>query len=225
MFTLVFDTTGCGCTIALSKEGKIIATYEKMMDFGQSEVLIPQIQNLLAANNIKFSDISSLFVCAGPGSFTGVRSSISAARVFGFASSGIKVGGRSAFDAYVYSFNQDELAKKNAVIIETRREDFYVQMYDKNLNKIGEPKALSREEIIDELKADGEKISVCGDGVSRFLASPSGLVFHSIKMNDFLSAENLVKAAQKALSENKINYPKPLYLRAPDVCAPNKQII
>lgn len=222
MFTLVFDTTGCGCTVALAKEGHVVAAYEKMMDFGQSEILMPQIQNILNANNIKFTDISSLFVCVGPGSFTGVRSSISAARVFGFALPQIKVGGISAFDAYAYSFNQNELSKKNAVIIETRRDDFYVQLYDKNLNKIGEPEALSREDIIEELKSDGEKVSVCGDGVSRFLASPSGLPFHAIKMNDFLSAENLVKAAQKILSENKINYPKPLYLRAPDVCVSGK---
>ena len=222
MFTLVFDTTGSGCSIALSKNGQIMSTYEKMMDFGQSEVLIPQIQNILSANSINFSDVSSLFVCVGPGSFTGVRSSISAARVFGVASPRLKIGGISAFDAYAQSFDKNDLSGKNAVIIETRRDDFYIQIFDKNLNKVTEPQALSREEIIEALKEYGETISLCGDGVMRFLSVPSGLCLNAIKMQETLPVEALVQAAQKALSENKINYPKPLYLRAPDVCVPNK---
>ncbi len=222
MFTLVFDTTGAGCSVALSKEGKIISTFEKMMDFGQSEVLIPQIKNMLDSNKVSFEEISSLFVCVGPGSFTGVRSSISAARVLGFASPQTKVGGISAFDAYICSFEGKEAAKKNAVIIETRRDDFYVQIFDENLNKITEPQALLREEIVEILKEYGETVSLCGDGVMRFLSMPSGLCLHTIKTQDFLPVKFLVKAAEKALSENKINYPKPLYLRAPDVCVVNK---
>ena len=180
MYNLTFDTTGSSCSIILQKDEEIIGVYEKTMDFGQSEELMVQIQKILDANNLKFSDIEALFVCVGPGSFTGVRSSISAARVFNIACPKLRVGGISAFDAYINVFNEDELSEVNAVIIETRRDDFYVQIFDKKLNKISDAMALERETIIDALKEFGCSVSLVGDGVERFLYTPSGLCLKTI---------------------------------------------
>ena len=153
MYTLSFDTTGASCSIILKNDDKIISKFEEIMDFGQAEVLLPQIQKMLADENINFNNLEALFVCVGPGSFTGVRSSIAAARVFALALPKLKVGGVSAFDAYVKSFTETEIAEKNAIIIETRRDDFYVQIFDKHLNKITEPQALRREIISSLCKA------------------------------------------------------------------------
>ena len=178
------------------------------------------MQNMLKSNNITFSDIAALFVCVGPGSFTGVRSSISAARVFNIACPNLKVGGISAFDAYINVLSEEELAEVNAVIIETRRDDFYIQTFDKKLNKISEAMALERETIIDVLKDFGCNVSLVGDGVERFLMQPSGLCLKTIKILDSLPIKILAQTGLKQLENKKLNYPKPLYLRAPDVTMP-----
>ena len=222
MYSLTFDTTGTSCSIILKKDSETICVYEKTMDFGQSEELMIQIQSMLKKNNIKFSDIEALFVCVGPGSFTGVRSSLSAARVFNIACPSLKVGGISAFDAYINILREEELAEINAVIIETRRDDFYVQLFDKKLNKISEATALEKETIIDALKEFGCGVTLVGDGVERFLSTPSGLCLKTIKILDSIPIETLAQTGLKQLKDKKINYPKPLYIRSPDVSLPKQ---
>lgn len=222
MYSLAFDTTGAGCGIVLAEDDKILSTFEKAAEFGQAEILMPQIKKMLQEQNLAFKDLGALFVCVGPGSFTGVRSSIAAARVLAFAAPNLKLSGVTAFEAYLEALSEDEVAEKNAVIIETRRDDFYVQLFDNKLQKITEPAALSYEETLKFLKQGGRLVSLIGDGVERFLDRPSGLTLHAIKMYGALPVSALMKAGQKLLKEKKLNYPKPLYLRAPDVTIPSK---
>lgn len=139
MYTLAFDTTANGVSVLLSKDGRTIDLFQEEMDFGQAEVLIPEIRNTLEAENLQFKDLGLAVVCTGPGSFTGVRSSISAARAFGLACPKTKIIGVSAFEAYAHSLDAEETAKINAVIIETKREDFYYQLFDEKLKKLPNP--------------------------------------------------------------------------------------
>ena len=118
--------------------------------------------------------------------------------------------------------SEDELSDINAVIIETRRDDFYIQIFDRNHNKISEAMALNRETIICALKEFGCGVSLVGDGVERFLCTPSGLCLKTIKILDSLPIKALAQTGLKQLKDKKINYPKPLYLRAPDVSIPKQ---
>ena len=127
---------------------------------------------------------------------------------------------RTAFDAYVLGLDENERADVNAVIIETKREDFYIQLFDKDLKKLTPPQALAYEDIMPLLR--GKKVSLIGDGVERFLSRPSGLFFHSIQMPESLDINLLAKAGIKQYQDKRLDYPKPLYLRAPDVSTPKK---
>ncbi len=220
MYTLSFDTTAAACSIILQKNEQTISLFSQTMEFGQAEVLLPQIKRMLALAKIEFADLGALFVCVGPGSFTGVRSSISAAKVFNLACPLLKVIGVSAFDAYKMTFSDNDIAESNAVIIETRREDFYIQIFDKHMQKTTEPQVLMRDDIISLLK--GGVVSLAGDGVERFLSTPSGLNIHTVKMFDNLPIETLSTAGKQMLAAKKLNFPKPLYLRAPDVTIPSR---
>ena len=220
MYILAFDTTAAACSILLQQDDKVLSRFHETMDFGQSEVLIPAISEMLLQNNLKFTDLGLLLVCVGPGSFTGVRSSISAARTFPLACPQLALGGVSAFDAYVLGLEDSERADINAVIIETKREDFYIQLFDKDLQKLTPPQALAYEDILPLLR--GKKVSLIGDGVERFLSRPSGLSLHSIQMPESLDIELLAKAGIKQYQDKRLDYPKPLYLRAPDVSTPKK---
>ena len=200
MYTIAFDTTAASCSVALMKDDKLLDSFVEEMDFGQAEVLIPAIRDLLAKHNLEVRDLGLMVVCVGPGSFTGVRSSISAARAY----------------AYALSWNPEEIAPVNAVIIETKREDFYYQLFDEHLNKISDPSAAVRDDIITALR--DKKVTFVGDGVERFLASPTGLSIHAIVMKPHLDVEDLARCGLRKFNRKTTDYPKPLYLRAPDVC-------
>lgn len=216
MLTLAFDTTADCCAIVLLHDNKIVEKFSEEMDFGQAETLMPQIQKMLQSQNLTFADLNLLAVCIGPGSFTGVRSSIAAARAFGLACPNLKVTGVTAFEAYAHSLDMSELSDYNAVIIETKRADFYFQLFNGRLEKLCDAEALPYEEIISRLK--GKTVTLIGNGVERFLDRPSGLVLHTIRMDKTASITDLAACAIQKMNNKKLNYPKPLYLRAPDVC-------
>ncbi len=216
MYTLVFDTTANSCSVALLSESRIIEKYSAEMEFGQAEELLPQIQKMLQTHGLQMSQIELLGVCIGPGSFTGVRSSIAAARALGLACPQMAVTGISAFEAYAHSLDMFEMAHYNAVIIETKRDDFYFQLFNGKLEKLTDAAALTYEQIIDQLK--GKTVTLIGNGVERFLDKPSGLSLHAIRMDKSVPLADLAACALQKYRNKKLNYPKPLYLRAPDVC-------
>lgn len=218
MYILAFDTTAAQCAIILQKEDKVISRFCEYMDFGQSEVLIPQIQKMLLSAEISFEKIEMVLVCVGPGSFTGVRAGISAARTFQLACPDMLLGGVSSFEAYAEGLEKEERGEINAVIIETKRDDFYIQLFDRDLHKITQPQALHYDDIIPLLRH--KKISLIGDGIERFLSKNSGLSLHCIKMSDGIDVSNMISVGLKDLAEGRLDYPKPLYLRAPDVGTP-----
>ena len=218
MFNLAFDTTAAGCSIALLKDEKKLAVFHQAMDFGQAEILLPQIQNLLRQSELAFSDLDLITVCVGPGSFTGVRASIAAARAFGVADPSGTVTGVNAFYAYArtLAWYPEEIAALNAVIIETKRDDFYFQIFDRQLHKITEPAAAAYEDILPLLK--DKKVTLIGDGVERFLSAPSNLSLHAIRCQNGIDIIDLALCGITAYRAKKTDFPKPLYLRAPDVC-------
>ena len=216
MINLAFDTTAQSCSVALMKDGVFVSTSVQKMDFGQAEALMPAIQKALTDNKLKADKLDLITVCTGPGSFTGVRSSLSAARTLGLALPQAGLIGVSAFEAYIEDMMPDELAEINAVIIETKRSDFYFQAFDMCKNSLCEPQALVYEDIISKLR--NKKVSLIGDGVERFLNKQSGLSLHVIRMEDLPPIKALAKCGEKRYLKKNLDYPKPLYLRAPDVC-------
>lgn len=216
MLNLAFDTTAQSCSVILTRDGISLDKSVQKMDFGQSEALMPAIKGMLDKNGLKMKDIDLITVCTGPGSFTGVRSSLSAARTFELALPEIGLTGVSAFDAYIEDLAPDELAEINAVIIETKRNDFYFQAFDAHKKPIEAPQALNYDEIIDKLR--NHKVTFTGDGVERFLSKPSGLSLHVINMPDIPPIAALARCGTERWNKKNLDYPKPLYLRAPDVC-------
>ncbi len=216
MINLAFDTTAQSCSVALTKDGVVLAKSIQKMDFGQAEALMPAIQKVLDENKITINDVDLITVCTGPGSFTGVRSSLSAARTFGLALPNVGLTGVSAFETYIEDMMPDELAEINAVIIETKRSDFYFQAFDQHKKPICQPQALMYDDIINQLR--NHKVSFIGDGVERFLNQPSGLSLHAIRMEEIPPVVALAKCGENRYAKKNLDYPKPLYLRAPDVC-------
>ena len=197
--------------IGFYKDNKALAKVEKIMEFGQAEELALGVAEILKEHKLEFSDIELLGVGNGPGSFTGVRAGLAFARGLAFAYPKLKITGVSAFEIYAHMLKETERAVYNAVVIETKREDFYFQLFDEQLKKMSEPCALMRDEIVQRLK--NHQTSFIGDGVERLLSVACGLQIKHVELLNIMSADALFAVAYQKFLEKSLDFPKPLYIR------------
>lgn len=95
---LGFDTSAAHCAAALVQGGQVLAATAQTMARGQAEHLMPILDGLLQQENLTWQDLSAIGVGIGPGNFTGIRISVSAARGLALALK-IPAIGVSSFDA------------------------------------------------------------------------------------------------------------------------------
>ncbi|WP_147125928.1 tRNA (adenosine(37)-N6)-threonylcarbamoyltransferase complex dimerization subunit type 1 TsaB [Shimia ponticola] len=93
---LAFDTSDRRVCMALLKRGTV-TTHVEDMARGQAEALLPMIEELLHRSGATWPEIKAIAVGVGPGNFTGIRISVSAARGMALGL-GIPAIGISAFD-------------------------------------------------------------------------------------------------------------------------------
>ncbi len=77
---LAFDTSAAHCAAALLSNGQVLAVITEEMTRGQAERLVPILEELLVEAGTTWGDITAIGVGVGPGNFTGIRLSVSAAR-------------------------------------------------------------------------------------------------------------------------------------------------
>ena len=95
---LAFDTSAAHCAAALLSDGGILEARCEEMARGQAERLMPFLEDLLAKQGVSWRDLDRIGVGIGPGNFTGIRISVSAARGRALGL-GIPAIGISTFDA------------------------------------------------------------------------------------------------------------------------------
>ena len=95
---LAFDSSGACCSAALWAGGRIAARRLEPMSRGQAERLMPMILAAMAEGGCGFADLTKIAVTVGPGSFTGIRVALAAARGLALAG-GLPVMGVTTFDA------------------------------------------------------------------------------------------------------------------------------
>lgn len=77
---LAIDTSGDVCGLALAEAGYLRASATRAMTRGHAEALLPMLAELLDDEGLAPTDIDRIAVTVGPGSFTGLRVGIAAAR-------------------------------------------------------------------------------------------------------------------------------------------------
>ena len=192
MLTLAFDTTANSVSVALLQGETVVAQNEQVMERGQGEALIPMIQELMKNAGYQMSSVEQIAVSVGPGSFTGVRVGLSAARGMGLALS-VPVIGVSMLTAAAFRTTGQVVA-----VIDTKRGDFYTQTFSDG-DPLEKPCIRTAEQI--EALSD---FKVLGSGAS--------LVRKSHLDNKLMPA---VAVGLCALSSPLP--PEPLYLREADV--------
>ena len=117
---LAFDTSAAHCAAALLSAGKIEVRVDEMAR-GQAEHLMPMLEEVLAAQGLKWADLDAIGVGTGPGNFTGIRISVAAARGLALGL-GIPAVGVSNFEAAAFGH-----ARPVTVLIPAPRDQAYAQ--------------------------------------------------------------------------------------------------
>jgi tRNA threonylcarbamoyl adenosine modification protein YeaZ len=98
---LGFDTSAAQCAAALLSGGRIVAARAEAMGRGQAERLMPLLEEILSEAGMGWADLSAIGVGTGPGNFTGIRISVSAARGLALGL-GVPAIGISGFQALAF---------------------------------------------------------------------------------------------------------------------------
>jgi len=213
---IAFDCSGASCSAAVLVDGRIAAERFAAMERGQAEALLPMIQDTMAEAGVDWTRIDAIATTVGPGSFTGVRLGLSAARGLALAADR-PILALTAFQALAAGLVRD--GRPVAIAIDSRRGPVFAQRFDALLNPTGEPAQIEPEEIAAWLGSGPWRIA--GDGVANLadVAFADGVQvepeIRRIRAGDLARAAlALGPAATERLPAH------PLYLRAPDVSQP-----
>jgi tRNA threonylcarbamoyl adenosine modification protein YeaZ len=206
MIVLALDTAGVDCAAAVYDSGSdsVIGEVTETIGRGHAEHLMDVVDRALAEADIALASVERVVVTVGPGSFTGIRIGVAAAR--GFALSlNIPAIGVTTLEVMAAAAREMNPGKSVLAAIDAKREEIYLQSFDVD----GQPLDEARAVTIDEARAISDAFDgvVTGSAVARLRDAPP-----AVRPDAFSIATVARLGAVKPVSEK----PKPLYLRGPD---------
>jgi tRNA threonylcarbamoyladenosine biosynthesis protein TsaB len=145
---LAIDTTSESGSIALADDGRVLEEVALDSPDGFAHILFPEIERLLARHGAKITDIEGFAAAAGPGSFTGVRVGLTAAKGLAEAA-GRKVVAVSNLQALAW-FGTKPL---RAPVIDARRGEIFGAVYDADLRLVHSEVVMKYEDFLHTLPA------------------------------------------------------------------------
>ena len=128
MNILAFDTSTEKFSISILKNNKIVLNLSKILNKTYSKFLISILKKSLEKSNLDIKKINCILISLGPGSFTGIRIGIAAAKGLGMPHK-INISGYNNMDILVNSV--DKKIKKNVItIIKSKKNDYYFQVFN-----------------------------------------------------------------------------------------------
>ncbi len=209
---LNIETATKNCSVALAKEGKTLAIREiATQNFSHAEKLHVFIEELFLETNLKLQDLSAIAVSQGPGSYTGLRIGVSAAKGLCYALSVPLI----AVDTLELLARKIEIQSGIIVpMIDARRMEVFCAFFDRKYNKISETKA----EIIDEnsYRDISETLHLIGDGAMKFKEILTDAKFQYYPEIEFPSAIEMATVSFQKFQNNQLEdvaYFEPFYLK------------
>lgn len=179
MLLLAFETSAKAAGVALTQDGALLAESYQNTGLTHSQTLMVMAQDLLKSCGKQPKDLDGVAVAAGPGSFTGVRIGVAAAK--GLAWGGeLPCYGVSTLEAMALGLGVH--TGYVLPVMDARRSQVYTALFsakDGALTRIKEDRAISLEELGRELQALDGPIFLVGDGSTlcyQTLGSQVGLI-------------------------------------------------
>lgn len=164
MLILAFETSAKACSVALADEQKLLAESYQNTGLTHSQTLLSMAEDLLKSCALKPEDVTAVAVSAGPGSFTGVRIGVAAAKGFAWGA-GLPCCGVSTLEAMALGLGvwQGYICP----VMDARRGQVYNALFRVQqgvCTRVREDRAIALTQLGQELKNIEEPIFLVGDG-------------------------------------------------------------
>ncbi len=164
MRILAFETSAKAASVALTESGRLLGECYQNTGLTHSQTLMVMAEDLLRQCSTKISDLDAIAVAEGPGSFTGVRIGVAAAKGMAWGAE-IPCFGVSTLEAMALSLG----AWQGYICpcMDARRSQVYNALFYVNqgkLERVREDRAISLAELGEELKTLEGSIFLVGDG-------------------------------------------------------------
>jgi tRNA threonylcarbamoyl adenosine modification protein YeaZ len=215
MRILAIDTALSACSVAvLDTNDRTRGASESIaMARGQAEALMPMVARVMNEANIEFAELNRIAVTTGPGSFTGLRVGLAAAR--GIAMTAAKPAvGLSTLAAYAAPLIAQDDTTPVITVIDARHQHVYMQVFGAGGRTLVAPRIAP---VRDAVRAAMQSSARIVGSAAHLVAAawPSGetspVLVNASSAPDIKWIARLGAAAVEGLGP-----PRPLYLRAPD---------
>ena len=211
---LALDTALTACSAAVLMDGRLAAERYAEVGKGQAELLMGQIDQVLAEAVVSPSGLARIGVTIGPGSFSGVRIGLSVARGISLVT-GAPVAGITTLAALAAD-SPPGSGRATVAAIDARRGEIYVQVFGPDGMALDQPSAMTPPAAAAALPS----------GPLILVGSGAALLVEAAARGNLDAQEKIIWPRASAVARLAANAkvsgspPDPLYLRAPDAKAP-----
>ena len=214
MLILAIDTALDACAAAvLDTSAGVIAQESQAMKRGHAEALMPLIARVMGSAELGFTALDRIAVTVGPGSFTGLRVGISAARGLALAA-GKPAVGLTTLSAYAAAIVGQSRSAPVISAIDARHDHVYFQIVASDGSQLVRPKVASIDEAIAASQFGaphlvGNAASILAERWPKDAPQPIAV--------DAQAAPDIAWVAWLGAAANPDTTPaRPFYLKAPD---------
>ena len=177
---LNLETSSTNCSVCLAKDGVILAMKElNSENYSHAEKLHVFIEVVIKEATLKMQDLEAIAVSKGPGSYTGLRIGVSAAKGLCYALGVplVSVSTLKSMASQLKGVDEDALI---IPVLDARRMEVYSAIFDSQLNQVRETRA----EIIDEQSFEAyigsTSVHFLGSGAEKIkgIFNSENLTFH-----------------------------------------------
>ena len=212
VYILNIETATKNCSVSISKNGNLVALIElSEAQFNHAEKLHIFIKEVLNQSKIALSHLNAIAVSKGPGSYTGLRIGVSAAKGLCYALSIPLI----SVDTLAILAKKVQIEEGYIVpMIDARRMEVFTQMFDKTHNAITNAEAL----IIDEnaFAEFNQQLHILGDGSLKCKEVLTDAKFVFYDEVQYPSAKEMIQLSYQKFQQNMfedVAYFEPYYLK------------
>ena len=164
MRILALETSAKAVSAAVTEDGRLLALGFQDTGLTHSRTLMPIVEHLLKNTDLTMADMDAVAAAVGPGSFTGIRIGVSAAKGLAFAADIPAVGVSTLAAMARNAAFADGLV---VCAMDARRSQIYNALFEaKNgqLTRLTPDRAIGLDDLAEELRGDPRSKIVVGDG-------------------------------------------------------------
>ena len=206
------------CSVALAKDGEVLAVKESSEDKSHSSQITVFIEEVLAKAGAAMKDVEGVAVSEGPGSYTGLRIGVSTAKGLCYGLD-IPLIAVNTLQTMALGASIERASGDNTLycpLIDARRMEVYYALYNGDNEMAGEVRAEIVDESFLQRQFKDNKIVFFGDAVEKcqkVLGQNPNAVF---LQNHLPTASNMAILAEKKYGSNQfedVAYFEPFYLK------------